>query len=132
MADLAGEEAQVVRGEREVRLAPELVGGSRLERLDPGELIGVRVAQVGQPVHRRNPLGQEHPRPASVAERRARRDHRPIDIRLGPGRHAPDELAGGRAVDLEPGPARRLDSLAVDEHRMVGGEPDGHVASPVD
>ncbi len=130
MADLAGEEAQVVRGEGEVRLTPELVGGPRLLGLDEGQFVGVLVAQVGQSVHRRDAVGQAHPRPAAVPEGRAGGRHGTVDVRLGPGRDPSDQLAGRRAVDLEPRSAQRGGGGAVDEHRVVGGDLDGHLGSP--
>ena len=44
---------------------------------------------------------------ARFGEGRARRGHRPVDIGLGAVGDASDDLAGGRAADLDPAAARR-------------------------
>ena len=81
--DAGREEAQVVRGEREVRLAPELVGRPGLERLEPGELVGVAVEEVAEAVHDRDALGHAPSGASGRPERGAGGGDRAIDVRLG-------------------------------------------------
>ena len=43
----------------------------------------------------------------------------PIDVRRRARRDTPDELAGGRVANVEPGPIGGLDRAPVDEHPEV-------------
>jgi len=106
VADLRREEAQVVAGEREVALAPELVGGPGLERLEVRQLVRVAIEQVAQAVDDRDPLAEGKPMPAAVAEGGAGGGDRSIDIRRRPIGHASDELSRRGAADLDPATAR--------------------------
>ena len=103
---------------------------SRSGRLEPGQLVGVPIAQVGEAIDRRDPFGQRHPRPAPVAEGSPRGGNGDVDVRLGPGGDATHELAGRGAVDVEPGAAGRRGRGAVDEHPVVGADRQGHDRSP--
>ena len=130
--DLGRKEPQVVGGEREVRIAPELVGGAGLEGLDPCELVGVGVDEVGQAVQHGDPLGHRHVPPPPVAKRGTGRGDGQVDVRLGAGGNSPDDVAGRGVADLQPRPARRRDGVPVDEHQAILGDLDGHegVLSP--
>ena len=109
VADLGREEAQVVAGEREVRIAAELVGRPGLERLEAGQVVRVAVEQIAQPVHDRDPLGRAHARPATVAEDAPGGGDGAIDIGHRPVRDPPDQLpvAGLRTSSQRPLCGRR-------------------------
>jgi hypothetical protein len=60
VADLRGEEPQVVGGEGEVAVAPQLVRRPGLERFDAGQLVGMLVDEVSEPVQNDGSGGQQH------------------------------------------------------------------------
>ncbi len=126
MANRRRKETQVVRAERNVRVATELEGRSRLGRLDVRDLGGVLIDEVGELVEDRHPLGDPFPAPAAVPEGRACRGDGPVDVGRGARRHPTDERASSRVADLDPRSAGRLDGRPVDPHAAVLGDLHGH------
>ena len=78
-----------------------------LERLEAGQLVRVAIEEIAQAVHDRDALGHRHTVPAAVLERGAGGRHGTVHVRLDAVRDPTDELARGRAADVQPSAARR-------------------------
>ena len=103
----AGEVAQVLGRERHVHALGELDRLAVVERLELGQLVGVRLEGVGERQHRARALGGGDAAPAAVLERLAGGADGAVDV-LGAGvRHLGDRPAGGGVERLERAARRR-------------------------
>ena len=132
----AGEEAEIVHAER------DLVDGDRrgladVPRLEPPELLGVLLHEVGEPMDERVPLVVAHRGPRTLVERLAGGSHGPVGVGLAAARCRACRLAQresergeleARPELREPGgghPLRQHGQLTLlrDEHAVLADEP---------
>ena len=112
----AGAVAQEVHRRRHVHALRDDERLAVVQRLDLGELLRVRLQQIGQ--LEQPPLAVHRTRSAPLRrlERRARRPHGGIHVVGAGGRHRGEHLARGRVADVHPRAGPRVAPLAANQH----------------
>ena len=117
VARRAGEEAQVV-GHHAGLVDGDPPRLADVERLEPRELLGVLVDDVGELEEELHAVLRRLPLP--LVPRLLRRVDGPLDVLGSPARHLGDDLAGRRVQHLHRLARRRVDELAADELLLLG------------
>jgi hypothetical protein len=115
----------------QVRLATIRDRLARLERIEQGQLLGIRLDHVGQTKEDGLALGRGASRPAAVVEGSTGGRDGEVDVRGLAGGDVGQDLAGGRILGREALTIRRGTERAIDER--IGpkgrGRGDGHSVS---
>ena len=102
-------------GQRQVGRLGNMIGLAIVERLEPGQFVGVFLNQIGEPVEQLSAFRGRHPAPWSLFKSRPRGVDSLVHIRRIGFRHGADFLAG-RGVDGGKGlPRSTFHPLVVDE-----------------
>mmetsp|Transcript_39544 Transcript_39544/g.99690 ORF Transcript_39544/g.99690 Transcript_39544/m.99690 type:complete len:710 (-) Transcript_39544:804-2933(-) len=105
-----------VDGHADMRLKGQRVHRARVERLQCGQLLPVRLHEVCQAVQQAAPFARVHAAPWPALKRHLGRQHRAVDVLRGGALHLADEALVRRVDAAQPAqPARCIAKAPVDE-----------------